>query len=294
MNTLPQPPHPETERSDKAPASHTTSNPALDFQHLTLDSMLMDLPTYQQTVQTSTTGQEVSELFEADQLLPGVIVLEKTDFRGVISRDMFFQRTGKLYGTEIFLTRPVQRMLETLSQEPLILSETTLISLAVKTALSRDRELIYQPIVIEKGDHTYQLISTSLLFMAQSHQLFTLHKQRLFTVESGQDISTKEAIIRFLEHVGNQNHFHLPLFLKRHSIRCDRCQKIVNYSIVDVVKSYPYLNQGVIVEKAMGTRTYRMYIRHRCSGELWEIPVHHDANLAYRSQRPARIVENYV
>ncbi len=265
-----------------------------DFENLTLDSMLMDLPSYDQAVPPSTLGQEVADLMEADMLLPGVIIMDEEAFLGVVSRDMFFQRTGKLYGTEIFLVRPILKMLNTLPHKPLVLPETTLISMAAKSALSRERDYIYQPIVIEKSNSSYHLISALMLFMAQSHQLLTLHNQRLHTVDSGQKISQKEAIIRFLKHVGNQKHFQLPMFLKRHSVRCDHCGKLVNYSIVDIVRTFPYINQGVIVEEKMGARTYRMYIRHRCLGELWEIPVHHDNNLEYRSQRPARIVESYV
>jgi hypothetical protein len=266
----------------------------IDFSDLTLDSMLMDLPAYTQSASPDTSGQTIANLLESDPLLPGVLILAESGFQGVISRESFFQKTGKLYGTEIFLIRPIQKMLEAIPHQPLILPETTLISLAAKAALSRDRNLIYQPVVIENTDRSYGLISTLLLFMAQSHQLITLHNQRLFTIDSGQDISTKEAIIRFIQLVGNQEHFSLSHFVKRHSIRCSLCRKLINYSLIDIVRSFPYLNQGVVVEERMGTRTYRMYIRHRCGGELWEIPVHHDHNLEYRSQRPARIVDSYV
>ncbi len=133
-----------------------------------------------------------------------------------------------------------------------------------------------------------------MLFMAQSHQLITLHNQRLYTVESGQKISRKAAVLRFLKQVGIKDHFTLSMLLKRHSVRCDHCGKLVNYSLIDGVRTFPVLNQGVIVEEKMGTRTNRLYIRHRCQDELWEIPVHHDSNLEYRSQRPARIEESYL
>jgi len=256
--------------------------------------MLLDLPSYHRTVQPSTPGQVVADMLESDQLLPGVIIMAGERFRGVISRDSFFQKTGKLYGTEIFLVRPIRKMLEAIAHRPLVLPDTTLISLATEAALSRERDLIYQPIVIEKGDHAFHLISTLMLFMAQSHQLITLHHQRLFTVQAGQDISPKEAILRFIKLAGNQEHFRPEMLLKRHSIRCDHCRKVVNYSLIDVIRSFPHLKQGMILEEKMGTRTYRMYIRHHCAGELWEIPVHHDHNLEYRSQRAARIVESYV
>ena len=264
------------------------------LEHLTLDSMLIDLPSYNRTVSPDTPGQIIANLFDQDALLPGVIILAGGQFSGMVSRDMFYQSTGKLYGTEIFLVRPIQKMLDTISSEHLILPETTLISLATKAALNRKKEHIYQPIIIEKQDQSFRIISALMLFMAQSHQLQKVHNQRLYTIESVQKITIKEAIIRFITHVGNRDHFELPMFIKRHSIRCDHCGKLVNYSVVDIVRSFAYINQGIIVEEKMGMRTYRLYIRHRCQGELWEIPVHHDENLEYRSQRAARVVETYV
>ncbi len=266
----------------------------IDFQELTLNSMLMDIPSHHQTVSPETLGSEVAGLFEAEPLLPGVIVEDQGRFIGVVSRDMFYEKTGKLFGTEVFLVRPIRSMLVTMPEEPLVLPETTLITLATQAALSRPRDHIYQPIVIEKSDRSYHLVSALVLFMAQSHQLTALHNQRLYTVEAGQKISKKEAVLRFMKHVGRQAHFDLPMFVKVHSIRCDHCNQFVNYSIIDIVRSFPAINQGVTVEEKMGSRTYRMYVRHRCMGELWEIPVHHDDNLEYRSQRAARIVETYV
>jgi len=265
-----------------------------ELQNMNLDSMLMDLPAFHQVVSPGTPGHQVAVIFEDDPLLPGVIIMAENVFRGIISRDTFFQRTGKLFGTEVFLGRPISKMLATVDDSPLILPETTLISLAAKSALSRDHDLIYQPIVIEKEGRSYYIISALMLFLAQSHQLLNLHNQRFYTVESGQDISIKEAIIRFLEHIGTCEGFVLPMFVKRHTIRCDHCGNLVTYSIVDIIRSFTYINQGVIVEENMGTRTYRLYVRHHCDGELWEIPVHHDKNLEYRSQRAARIVESYV
>ena len=67
----------------------------------------MDLPSYARAVDPGTSGQKVADLFAEDLLVPGVIILNKGVFLGVISRDMFFERTGKLYGTEIFLVRPI-------------------------------------------------------------------------------------------------------------------------------------------------------------------------------------------
>jgi hypothetical protein len=66
-----------------------------DFVNLTLVSMQMKLPTYDQTVSPSTPGQEAADLMEADTLLPGLIIIDDETFLGVVCRDMFFSVEGK-------------------------------------------------------------------------------------------------------------------------------------------------------------------------------------------------------
>jgi hypothetical protein len=276
------------------PPYHSSQDFLVSFQDLSIDSMLLDLPSYAHVIKPSTMGQEVSDIFEGNSQLPGVLVMKGEQFLGVISRETFFERTGKIFGTEVFLVRPIKKMLETISHEPLILPDTTLITLATQTALKRDRSSIYQPVVISNTYKQYSLVSALMLFMAQSHQLMQIHNQRRFTVQSGQDISDREAVIRFIKHAGLSKKFTPSKFLQRHSTRCDHCGEMIHYSIIDIVRAHPNLNQGVIVEQKMGSRSYRFYVRHRCGNEIWEIPVHHDEELSYRSQRPARLVETYA
>lgn len=266
-----------------------------EMQNISIDSVLGDLPSYDVSVLPDTKGQEISEAFEADELLPGILVLDDTKLYGVISRETFFERVGKRFGTEIYLGRPITMLMTTLPYQPLVLPGSLMIAIATQQALSRNIDSIYEPIVVEKTECRYRLISALLLFIAQSRQLLELHQQRLFTVDAGQEISDKDAILKFLKLSGNQKEFNLDVFIKQQSVRCDHCMKPVNFSIVDIVRSFPQLNRGVVVEEKMGLRSYRMYIRHTClKNEIWEIPVHLDNRLEYRSQRPARMVEVYA
>jgi hypothetical protein len=212
--------------------------------------------------------------------------------RGVISREMFYYNNGKLFGTEIYLGRPIQVMLETIPHTPLILPRSLLIILATQKALDRQVESIYEPIVVEQEANRYRLLSALMLFIAQSQQLIELHRQRLYTVNAGQQLTDRDAIIRFVQHVGNRPEFNLQMFIKRLAVRCDHCSQTVHFSIADIVRTFPQLNRGVIVEEQMGSRMYRLYVRHDClDNEIWEIPLHLDERLEYRSQRSARAVE---
>jgi hypothetical protein len=266
-----------------------------EMQNISIDSVLGDLPSYDVSFTPETLGQKVAETFEEDELLPGIIVLENGKLVRVLSRETFFERVGKRFGTEIYLGRPIATLMEIFPNKPMVLPGSIMIALATQQALSRNVDSIYEPIVVEKTISQYRLISALLLFIAQSHQLMELHQQRLFTVDAGQKINDKDAIIKFLKLSGNQKEFNLDAFIKLQSVRCDHCMKMVNFSIVDVVRSFPQLNRGVVVEEKMGMRSYRMYIRHIClKNEIWEIPVHLDNYLDYRSQRPSRMVEKYA
>ena len=130
--------------------------------------------------------------------------------------------------------------------------------------------------------------------MAQSQLLTTMRKARLYTVDSGQPLTDEQAADCFVTFARLNGSFDITRCFTRHSIRCDHCSQFVNYSVVDVVRSFPQLMQGILVEEGMGARSYRFYIRHRCGSAIWEIPVQHDADLQYRSQRPARLIDAYA
>ncbi|MGB8214785.1 MAG: hypothetical protein WCE68_14610 [Anaerolineales bacterium] len=262
---------------------------------LTMDSVLRDLPSYYEVITPKTTGREVADILEGNDHLPGMLVMQDAKLTGVISRDVFYERAGKKFGTEIYLGRPISVMMKTVDHKMLILPDSMLITLATQKALSRDLKSIYQPIVVEQPDKNYRLISALILFLAQSQQLLELHNQRLFTVDSGRNLSDEDAIKEFNQYIANQSGFDPAKLVKRQVVRCDNCFRMVNYSIVDIVRSFPQLNRGIIVEEKMGTRTYRLHVRHVCKNrEVWEIPLLLDERLEYRSQRQARAVESYV
>lgn len=265
------------------------------IHELSVDSLLSELPFFHEIITPDTTGQEVAQLLDADPHLPGLLVMENGDLVGVLSRDLFFERVGRKFGVEKYFSRPISLMLEVIGHEMLILPDTLLITTATKKALGRELESLFQPIVIVNPAGEYHLISALLLFLAQSQQLLEIHKQRYFTVDSGIPLTDQEAIIEFVKHVGNQSIFTPEMFLAKHEIRCDHCQEMIDYAMVDIIRCFPQLNRGVVVEEKMGVRSYRVYVRHYCKDrEIWEIPMQLDERLEYRSQRQARLVESYA
>jgi hypothetical protein len=59
--------------------------------HLSIDSELKELPSYQTVVAPQTSGQKVAEVFEKDANLPGVLIVEKGKLLGVVSRETFYE-----------------------------------------------------------------------------------------------------------------------------------------------------------------------------------------------------------
>jgi hypothetical protein len=235
------------------------------------------------------------ELFHGDPQLPGVMVMQERILVGVVSREIFFEKTGQQFGPDVFLNRPIKSMLNMLNHTPLMIPEDTLIGAAATQALKRPLAEVKHPVVIQRADNSYRLIGALMLFMAHNSILLTLHNQRLFTIDSGLQISDDEALLRFRRYANIGSGLARQNLLTRHGVRCDNCGQLVNYTIPDIVRSHPQLSKGVVISDRMGSRFYLFYVRHQCAnGELREIPVQHDHNLEYRSQRPSRVLDSYV
>jgi len=134
------------------------------------------------------------------------------------------------------------------------------------------------------------LVTVIFLFGAVFVLVLAVLNYNLFTNIFGVGISDSEAMRIFSKHIKVPIQQFLPLIKPQYSITCDICNQTVKYSIPDIVRAHPRLERGVIMEKAMGGVDYQMFVRHYCRKELREIPVRHDSQFEYRSQRPSRPV----
>jgi hypothetical protein len=259
-----------------------------------IDSTLGELPSIDSSIDHQTTGETVFKMFHNDPANPGVIVMEDGVISGLISREAFFENTGKRFGIEVFLGRPISAMLEQYSTQPLILPANAKVSLAIHEALKRRSRTVYDPIIVEKQEKQYRVIDILTVFLAENQILLTLHNQHAFTVASGIKLTDEEAIKRFIQFTGLISIKDPKVLINRNTVICDRCGSSVEYSIADVVRSHPQLNRGVEVTSKMGTRSYILYVRHTCGTDIREIPVYHDGELNLRALRPSRLVETYV
>jgi len=257
------------------------------------EATLDDLPSMESSIEYTTPGEEVLFLFERNPNCPGVIVIKENKVQGLISRDAFFEKTGKKFGVEIFLNRPIHLMLEDQRQPPLILPAREQISQAIFKALKRNMENVYDPIIIEKS-RTYRIIDILSIFMAENNILLNLHKQHLFTVSSGMAISDSEAARDFSKFTGILEETSENILSRRYTVACEICHSSISFSIADVIRSYPQITQGIEIHSRMGNQSYIVYIRHSCGGTIREIPVQFDDDFNIRALRPSRLVETYV
>lgn len=144
-------------------------------QTLRLESMLRELPLYDFQIDSSHSGKEIAETFEANPLIPGVILIEQNNFTGMISRRRFLEVMSRPYGLELFLKRPLKCLHDFTTTDILKLPGNTLIVVAARQSLQRPAELLYEPIVVELENGVYKLVDVHQLLVAQSqiHELTT-------------------------------------------------------------------------------------------------------------------------
>lgn len=134
------------------------------------------------------------------------------------------------------------------------------------------------------------LVTAIFFFGAVFVLILAVLNYNLFANIFGVGISDSKAMKRFASYINLPEPKVSPLMDRKYTVRCDVCQKLVKYSIPDVVRAHPRLERGVVVEEGMGGIIYRFYIRHYCQNEYREIPVKHDGQFEYRSQGPSRPV----
>ena len=257
------------------------------------DSTLGELRTYNEAVNSEVNGDRLAQYFNTKPDLPGILVVGKNRLLGIVSREVFFEKVGKRYGVAIYLSRPIHVMLEEYPYKPLVLPSTTHIGDATERALAREPQAAYEPIVVQWGRWQYSILEVLTLFVAQNHILQTLNADRYYTIQTGLPMSDEEAHQLFLDFT-SQSGDGFDSFEQEYSVRCDRCKTVIPYRLADVVRSFPDLKKGIFMEQRMGSKFYTFYIRHRCGGDIVEIPVQHDDKLAFRNRRSLRVVETHA
>jgi signal transduction histidine kinase/CheY-like chemotaxis protein len=141
-----------------------------NLSRLRADATLVDLPATSTQMSPTALGADLVAEFERRPELPGVIVGNGPKMEGVISRQSFFSVMSGPFAREIFLRRPIARLLATIQAAPLVLPGTCPIPDAARMALNRPLGQVYEPLVIELPEEV-RLLDVHVLLLAQAELL---------------------------------------------------------------------------------------------------------------------------
>ncbi len=147
-----------------------------NLSNLTPDSTIGHLPSHQFQVSSTTLGQVVAQKFGQEPELPGVIITHNSQVLGMISRVKFQEQMNIPDRVELYGKRPIRFLLDFLRIPPLLLSEKWKIDDAVQAALNRQKDLIYEPIIVEMENRNLRVLDVHTLLMAQSNILTQANK----------------------------------------------------------------------------------------------------------------------
>jgi signal transduction histidine kinase/CheY-like chemotaxis protein/HPt (histidine-containing phosphotransfer) domain-containing protein len=141
-----------------------------NLSFLRRDATLVDLPASSAHISPTALGADLVTEFERRPELPGVIVGNGANMEGVISRQSFFSVMSGAFAREIFLKRPIERLLGTIKAAPLVLPGTCPIPDAARVALNRPLDQVYEPVVIALAGEV-RLLDIHVLLLAQAELL---------------------------------------------------------------------------------------------------------------------------
>ncbi|MBE9096660.1 chemotaxis protein [Tychonema sp. LEGE 07203] len=148
------------------------SNPT----QLTPDFTIGHLPSHHFQVSAATPGQVVAEKFEQEPDLPGVIITHESQVLGMISRVKFREQMILPDRAEFYGKHPIRSLLDFIRIPPLMMEENWKIDDAVQASLNRQKDLIYEPIIVVMENHSLRLLDVQTLVIAQAKNLSQAYK----------------------------------------------------------------------------------------------------------------------
>jgi len=127
-----------------------------------------DLPLSNYVIPEETLTEDVSAYLENNPDVPGVIIQKKNQSVGLIARHKMFERLGHRYGVELFFRKPIVELEKEFATHSFVLKNHISINMAVRLALARPQNFIYDPIIVEFEDKSFRLLDMYALLLCQS------------------------------------------------------------------------------------------------------------------------------
>lgn len=222
-----------------------------------------DLPLSEYTVPYYAMTEDVAEFLDANPLVPGAIILREKKITGIIPRHKMFERLGRRYGVELFLRKPIQDMCRELQAEAFVLRNHISINAAVRLALSRTQEHLYDPVIVEFEDRSTYLLDMYVLLLSQSqlsHNLSgivsTLNNiEIILGNDNNETKSTFDLIVQSLQGVVPAHHIRILLKNEADTDLVGYNNPIVQHSPIletySIYRSVLSMNQPTVIEDVL-------------------------------------------
>jgi len=151
-----------------------------------INGIVGTLPYWDLCIDASQMVRELLDLLDNHPQIPGVLILGQEKLIGLIPRERVYEKLGRPFGVELFLKLNSKQFFETLGISTLVLSSETRIDDAVKMALKRDENILYEPITVAHPNG-YRVISMYSLLTAQQSAMQDLYSEVRY-------LSTKDSL----------------------------------------------------------------------------------------------------
>ncbi len=142
-----------------------------NLNHLTLTSTLADLPNFTYHIEEHINASVLLEVLDKNPELPGGIITHNTQVVGMFSRQKIERAKILPSWRQLYKDYPIRKLLHTVQNPPLILADNFLINNAIKVALDRYPDEIFEPIVVLFSNGNSGLIKITDLLLAQTYLL---------------------------------------------------------------------------------------------------------------------------
>ena len=209
------------------------------FEQFETDGQLEQFVINVPTVPCTVAGQAVKDIFDKHPEAEGVVVLDNGNPAGIIMRTTFFQKMGSLYGLSLYMSRPVNILMETSIMKVEATDNVAKIGLQ---AMSREQSKLYDYIVVYKNKSYIGVISIRLFLVElskrneaqisvlknQQQKLMSAHEQE---IQLRKNLEYQSASVRNLLDHADQGFFWFSKNLKIENEYSYKCISIFNKGV---------------------------------------------------------------
>ena len=136
---------------------------------LHLKSTVGELVLYDNSLDIRIKVKAADALFTKNPMLPGILLFDKKEYVGMISRKSFYETISKPYCYELYYDRSLHFLFESIIHyEPLVISSSFEISEAVSKTLVVNKENLTDPILVTFENGTIKILDIYQLILANS------------------------------------------------------------------------------------------------------------------------------